>query len=155
MGKLTYYKIGGKLHRVKLIGAFVVLVALLMFIKASADMWESWDAVKSFEGCMETVGRCDTAQAGEEVFAKQDPCEIDEWQKDYDACRADLRNSTGLNLQTGKAKLSWWQFVSALMQPMAAFFFWLAVLMAGWLVYISGRIAIPIVQAESEIKKKK
>lgn len=146
---------GRDLHIPKLVGALILAAAVLMFFKASADMYDSWDHLKAVETCMESVGVCNpNPDPNLSAWEVSDPCTTDEWQVDYDTCRADLYNSTGVTLRTGQRSLTTRQFWSALLQPIAMFFFWMAIVFFGWMIYNTGRLTLPIEETIMKIKEK-
>lgn len=155
MRRLIFLKVAGKdVHLPKLVGALILTVAVLMFVKASADMFDSWDNMKAFESCMGSVGKCDTTPA-DDIWTVQDPCQENEWQDDYDACRYDLYDATGTFLRSGQTKLTSRQFWSGLLAPIAGFFFWLAMLFVGWVLYKSGQLVLPIEETVRILGEKK
>ena len=48
-----YFRVAGRdVHLPKLIGAFILFAALLMFVQASALMFDSWDHLKYYDSCV-------------------------------------------------------------------------------------------------------
>lgn len=130
MRRIIFLKIAGRdIHLPRLIGAFILFASLFMFIKASADMFDSWDNMKYVEKCMASV----------EIGAEQDV-----QQAQINDCRETLYRSTGVYLKPGEGKLTTRQFWSVLFGPIAAILFWLAILFVGWILYRTGELVLPI-----------
>lgn len=139
MRKLIYIKFAGKeIHMPKLIGAFILLAAALMFVKASADMFNSWDALRESEKC---IARISTSL----------PEEITE--KETQKCRDALYYNTGVYLNEGTGKPTSRQFWGALLGPIASVLLWLAVLFFGWILYRTGELVLPIQEDIREINE--
>jgi len=132
---ITYRFAGTDVHIPKLIGAFVLVAALLMFIGASAKMFDSWDQVTNWQDCAVEANIIDDASK-------------------YNDCRLALYYNTGVYPDYGDAKLSMRQLGSIIMTPVAEIFFWLAVLFLGSILYRTGRLELPIEETIVEIKEK-
>ncbi|MBI5553890.1 MAG: hypothetical protein HY917_04075 [Candidatus Diapherotrites archaeon] len=122
----------------KLVGAFVLFGALLMFLGSLAHMFDSWDSLKGFDSCLSSVNPNDAAYAS-----------------DVEMCRTTLWNKTGIYPALGQGKLSLVQFWSALMPPVAMVLFWLAGLLIGWMLYRTGELVIPIEETVRELGPKR
>lgn len=120
---MFFFRIGSKqVHLPKLIGALVLIAAVLMVVKSAAVMTDSWDIVKDFPKC---------------VAAAQN-------QADVDNCRDVLKDATGVVLKTNQGKLNTAQFWAALLGPVAALFGWAVVLVLGMIFYRTGEFIVPI-----------
>ena len=125
MRKLIYFKVAGKdVHMPKLIGAFVLIGALLMFINSTAVMFNSWDNVKYLGTCLD----------------KANPSSL----ADFNDCRETLYKSTGAYLQQGQGKLTSTQVAGVLLGPIANVLFWAAGLFIGYIIYRTGDLVVPI-----------
>ena len=123
----------------KLIGAFLLFAALIMFVRAGAQMFDSWDALKSHPKCIATIGS-----------------EINEVaQLQYLDCKESLHNITGLQLKGDQDRISSRQFWFALLGPIASLFFWAIVFLLGVIFYRTGEIVIPIEQSIREVPEER
>jgi len=126
------FRIAGRdLQLPRLIGAFLLFAALMMFVRAGADMFDSWDAIKDTRDCFTECN------AGEQCIIASG-CE----QK---------ANNLGLYIKSGQTELSNRQFWSALLGPIANLFVWAVVFLIGLMFYRTGDIIIPIEQTVHEI----
>lgn len=125
---------GADVHTPRLIGAFVLFAALLMFVGSVAEMFNSWDNLKYWEECL--------LEADDDVARYQD-------------CRADLYNNTGIYMHYGEAKLSTRQTATLLLSPIAGIFLWLAILFIGWMLYKTGDLVLPIEETVRDVERKK
>ena len=124
MRRILYFRVAGKeVHLPKLIGAFILFAALLMFIKASATMFDSWDNLKAVNDCLSRA-------EGEEPF--------------FSTCQGLAKGALDVFVRPGQTTLTNRQFWSALLGPIAAILFWLAALFVGYLFYKSGELVVPI-----------
>ena len=144
MRKLMYFRIAGRdVHLPKLIGSFILFAALLMFVQASAIMFDSWDNLKYYDRCVLSI---DTDLGIEEQRAQ------------FNTCSDTLYKATGIVARVETPKLTARQFWSALLGPVAGILFWLAILFMGYTLYKSGDLVLPIeekyrVMAENENEK--
>ena len=130
MRRIMYFRLGGKdVHMPKLIGAFILFASLIMFVKASADMFNSWDVLKNYEKC---INGTDVSHPVEMQKTEIGKC------KDY------LKDNTGISLMPTQPKPTSRQFWSALLGPIAAILFWLAILFLGLQLYKTGDLILPI-----------
>ncbi|MCX8158376.1 MAG: hypothetical protein N3D73_01785 [Candidatus Diapherotrites archaeon] len=137
MKRVVYFRLGSReIHMPRLIGAFILFASLLMFIKASADTFNSWDVLKNYEKCINNI---DSALP------------IDLQSSEADKCKQYLKDNTGLSLPPYQAKPTVRQFWSALLAPIAALLFWLAVLLVGLVLYRTGDIILPIEETVKEL----
>ena len=128
MKRIFFLRIGGKnLHLLKLIGAFVLFAALLMFFQAGAGMFNSWDALKAYPACIGGV----------------------QSQSDFEGCRTALHYNAGIFPAANQAELSSRQVWFALLGPVAQVLFWAALFIFGIILYKTGRIILPIEEASS------
>ena len=133
--RLIYLKVAGKeVHLPKLIGAFILFAALLMFIKASATMFDSWDNLKA-------VNECLTRAEGEEPF--------------FSTCQGLANGALDVFVRPGQAHLTNRQFWSALLGPISAILFWLAGLFVGYIFYKTGELVVPIEETIREFSAPK
>ena len=112
----------------KLIGAFIVFAAILLFVRAGAQMFDSWDAVKDVRACFEEVG--------------EDPAYTSVSQ-----CR-DMAQELGLYVKVSQFELTKRQFWSALLEPIASLFLWAGAFLVGLIVYRANFVPLPAKQAK-------
>jgi hypothetical protein len=137
MRKVMFFRFGGKeVHLPRLIGAFILFAALLMFVKSSADMFNGWDAMKTSEDCIKGIDTSLPQQLQQEQFRD---------------CADTLYFNTSIYLTEGQASPTSRQFWGALLEPIASVLFWLAVLFLGWMLYRTGEIVVPIEEIVREI----
>ncbi len=140
MRRIHYFKLGqSSFYLTRLIGSFIVIAAVLMFFSASANMFDSWTALKEFPSCIASISPSNPELA----------------QLQYMDCKQSLKEITGLQVLGGQSRISSRQFWSALLTPIASLFFWAAVLITGLAFYRSGEVVIPLEQAVVEIEEKK
>jgi len=129
MRRIVYLRAAGRdVHLPKLIGALILFAALIMFFQASAAMFNSWDNVKYVDDCLNPA-------------KSPDPKVID--------C-ADVAKDTLLGgVRPDQEGLTLRQKVEEIAPAIAGILFWLALLFAGFMIYRTGQLVLPI---EEEIK---
>ncbi|MFH1224412.1 MAG: hypothetical protein V1676_01280 [Candidatus Diapherotrites archaeon] len=110
---VSFFGRGKNVHLPKLIGAFILFAALLMFIKVSAEMFESWDNAKAVNACL--------AAADDETK--------------FLFCYNYANESLGVTVRPEQDKLTGRQFWQVLLGPVVSMLIWLAVLFVGWMLY--------------------
>jgi len=136
--KIMSFKLASRdAHLPKLVGAFIVFAALLLFLRAAANMYDSWDAVQSYPSCIKKIGS-----------------EVDEVaQLQYMHCKDALYKITGVQLRGDQDRLSRSQFWAALLGPIAEFLWWAVVFILGIIFYRTGNIVVPIEQVVREMRE--
>lgn len=120
-----YFRFGGKdVHMPKLIGAFILMAAFLMFVRSSAVMFGSWDQIKTVEKCISDSWPNDFAQ--------------------FNDCRERFYRNTGVYLATGQAKLANTETAAVIIGPIAELLFWAAILFVGYMLYRTGDLILPV-----------
>ena len=129
MRRIIYLRAAGRdVHLPKLIGALILFAAVIMFFQTSAEMFNSWDNVKHVDNCL---------NPSEAPFVLGVNC-VDMAEQSLDvSIRADQK---GLTLR---------QKVEAVAPSIAGIMFWLAALFAGYMVYRTGQLVLPL---EEEVK---
>ncbi|MFH1696778.1 MAG: hypothetical protein ABH854_02620 [Candidatus Diapherotrites archaeon] len=126
MRKLLSFRAGGRtIHLPRLIGAFILFAALLMFVKVSAEMFESWDNLKAVNQCFESV----------------DPAYVN---TSFEYCQDKAMDSIGVYVSDHQDKLTSRQFWEVLLGPIVSVLIWLAVLSFGWMLYKASDIVVVI-----------
>ena len=140
-------KIGSQdLQLPQMIGAFVIIIAVLMLVNAGAVMFDSWGALKEFNSCVEMSGvkDMDVLDPAQQLLA----------QMRYSDCKDSLYEITGAQVKAGQTSLTSRQFWTALTGPISNFFVWMIVLLIGLFIYNNTSIVIPVQQLEIEAKPK-
>jgi len=138
MRRLIYLRIGGRdVHMPKLIGAFVIFAAFLLFVQASAEMFDSWDSAKEVNRCLQVAAANN---------AREEP-----GPDLYPDCRRLAVDYLDMAVRTGQEELTLRQFWGSLLGPIASVLIWLAVLFVGLIFYRSGELVLPIDETIREI----
>ncbi len=119
----------------KLLGAFILLLAIVMFVVSSGHMFDSWDAMSKYPSCVAQIGT-----QTDEVAMLQ-----------YLDCKDSLYNITGLQLRTDQPKITSRQFIVTLLSPVAELLFWAAAFVLG-LFFYKTRVVRPDF-AKSDLKE--
>ena len=126
MRKIIYLRFAGRdVHLPKLIGAFILIAAFLMFVVAGSWMLESWENTIQIRDCLRN--------------GKADPTFIP-------VCQQEAKDAFNVYIRPDQTRLGVRQAAEALLPPIAATFFWLAVFLAGIMFYKTGSILVPIEQ---------
>ena len=126
----------------KLIGAFVVVLAAVMFIVAAGNMFDSWDAMSKYPGCLEKIG----SETDEVAMAK------------YLDCKDSLYKITGMQLRPDQQRITTRQFLITLLRPIGELLFWAAVFLFGLFLYNTRIVKVepqPLFKKEENKKKGK
>ncbi len=116
-----YYFFGAnRIFLPRLLGAFLLAAALLMFISASGQMFDTWDTLRKYPECIE----------------KKDEA-IDTFAQ-IQYCKQSLADVTGLHLRPDQARPTTRQFLITLLPPVALLFFWASVFLLGLILYQTG-----------------
>jgi hypothetical protein len=136
--KVMYFRVGGRdVHLPKLIGAFILLAALLFFVQASAKMFESWDNLKAASACIDKAN------------------EFSDNLNEMTYCQDQAKKSLDLFVRIDQDKLTMKQFFGTLLGPIATVMVWLAVLFFGWIIYRSGDLVLPIEETIRDVSDRK
>ena len=136
--RVMYFRVGGRdVHLPKLVGAFVLLAALLLFVQSSAKMFESWDNLKVISVCI------DNANDYSDNIAEMTYCQ-DQAEKSLD-----------LFVRIDQDKLTMKQFFGTLLGPIASVMMWLAALFIGWIIYRSGDLVLPIEETIRDVPERR
>ncbi len=111
----------------KLIGAFIIVLAIVMFIVAAGKMFDSWDTMKKYPDCLQKIGLSTDTMA----------------MMQYLECKDSLYRITGLQLRPDQQRITQRQFVVTLLKPIAELLFWAAVCVLGLFLY-NTRIVRPL-----------
>lgn len=137
MRRLIYLRVADReVHLPRLIGAFVLAAAVLMFFSSIFHMVDSWSTVNYYNKCVEGLSSLPT---------------VEEQRSQFTFCSDALYRSTGVVVRGDKPLLSAAQFAGGILSPIASVMFWLAVLLFGYLIYRSGDLELPIEETVHEV----
>ena len=122
----------------KLIGAFVVVLAVVMFVVASGNMFDSWDSMGKYPDCLAAVSGTD------EVAMLQ-----------YLDCKDSLYRISGLQLRPDQFSITERQFVVTLLRPIGELLFWAAVFLFGLFLFNTRIVRLGKGSAGKGFKNKK
>ena len=128
MRRVLYYSLGGKnIHLSRLLGAFVIFVALIMFFNSGAQMIDSWDTIQFVNNCL------GTAEGDLDAFA---------------VCQDNALKALEVYVRPGQSELNSKQFAMSILPPIAWVLFWMIMLALGLSFYRTGKFVIPIKERE-------
>jgi hypothetical protein len=122
----------------KLLGAFLAVLAAVMFIVVAGQMFDTWDAMQKYPGCIAQIGT-----GTDQVSMMR-----------YLDCKDSLYRITGLQLRADQPKITTRQFAVTLLTPIANLLWWAAVFTFGLFLY-NTRIVRPAGMAEPALFGKK
>jgi len=105
----------------RVIGSFVLVLAVVFFVVASGNMFDSWDAMRKYPGCLAKIGT-----ETDQVAMLQ-----------YLDCKDSLYKNTGLQLRPDQQRITGRQFTVALLRSVGELLFWAAVFLFGLFLYNS------------------
>ena len=122
------------------LGIFLGIITVLMLIKSAAVMFDSWQTVRDFEKCIDRSGVNDFADlsSSEQLLA----------QLRYSDCKESFFDITGAQLPALQTKLTSRQVITALVEPVAGFFFWAVLFLLSLSLIFNKSIVIPIEEVE-------
>lgn len=124
----------------RLIGAFVVVLAAVMFVVAAGNMFDSWDAMSKYPSCLEKIG----SETDGVAMAK------------YLDCKDSLYRITGMQLRPDQQRITERQFLVTLFRPVGEILFWATVFLLGLFLYNTRIVKVePQSLFKKDEKKKK
>lgn len=159
MKKLVLFKIGSKDAQLpKLVGAFLIVISILMLVHSGAVMFDSWQAIKGFDGCV-----IDAYKSSQEVPVENG---IDKLVYELKAqeCKDSLYEISGAQIPGGVYSMSLRQTATAFLGPVSNFFIWAIVFLFALFLFKSATVVVPVEQVEiplrtnssiKQVKKKK
>ena len=124
----------------RIIGSFLIVFAIIMFVVASGHMYDSWDAMKRYPDCIANIG------SGTDDLAMLK----------YLECKDSLYRITGLQLRPDQGLITERQFIVALMAPIGELLLWSAVFLFGVFLYNTQIVRfVPKIRQEPVEKPKK
>ena len=134
------FKIGSKNAQLpKMVGAFLVIISVLMLIQSGAIMFDSWGAVKEFNSCVDKAYSIEGDVRGLDAILSE---------LKYQDCKNSLYQITGAQITGGKTYLTSRQFWTAFTTPVSFFFAWAIVFLFALFLFNSSSIVVPIEQIE-------
>jgi len=146
--KIVLFKIGSKEAQLpKTIGAFLIIIAVLMLISSGAAMFDSWQAVKGFEDCV------DDAYAVDQGTTPELSAILTELK--FQDCKDSLYQITGTQIPGGNAYLTTRQKATAFLGPVSVFFVWAIVFLFALFLFNSATVVVPVEEIEISLDKPK
>jgi hypothetical protein len=144
--KTILFRVGAKEFQwPSVLGIFLAIITILMFVKAAAVMFDSWQTVRDFDKCVVLSGVNDFVDlsSSEQLLA----------QLRYSDCKDSLYQITGTQMPALQTKLTTRQVWTALAEPVAWLFFWGAVLfLLAFPLLLNKPIVIPIEEYEVPVR---
>jgi len=131
----------------KTIGAFLIIIAVLMLISSGAAMFDSWQAVKGFEDCV------DDAYAVDQGTTPELSAILTELK--FQDCKDSLYQITGTQIPGGNAYLTTRQKATAFLGPVSVFFVWAIVFLFALFLFNSATVVVPVEEIEISLDKPK
>jgi len=139
--KTILFRFGSKdFQWTSVLGIFLGIIAVLMLIKSAAVMFDSWQSVRDFDKCAEFSGINDLTSLGsaEQLLA----------QMKYNDCKSSLYELTGAQIPASQVSMTSRQAVTALVEPIAWFFFWAVLFLIALSLLFNKSVVIPIEEIE-------
>jgi len=134
-------RVGGRNFQwVQVLGVFLAIITVLMLIKSAAVMFDSWQSVRDFNKCVEFSGvkELDSLVGSDQLLA----------QLRFSDCKDALYELTGAQIPAMQTSMTSRQVATALVNPIAWFFFWAALFMLGLFFLFNRAIIIPVEEIE-------
>ena len=148
MKKIVLFKIGSKEAQLpKTIGAFLIIIAVLMLISSGAAMFDSWQAVKGFEDCV------DDAYAVDQGTTPELSAILTELK--FQDCKESLYQISGTQIPGGNTYLTTRQKATAFLGPVSVFFGWAIVFLFALFLFNSATVIVPVEQIEIPLTRPK
>lgn len=130
MHRIVIFRIANKnIHLPKLIGAIVLIIAILMIFQSVASIVDTVEDVRSIQNCYRLV--TDT-------------------KNDVLACQANAE-SYGIPIRSEQTNISTEQLIIAIINPLVALLSWCVLFLLGLMFYRSGKLVIPIEEVIKDI----
>ncbi len=122
----------------RVLGSFIIVLAIVMFVVAAGNMFDSWDAMKKYPKCVASIG-----WGNESVAMLQ-----------YSDCKDSLYRISGLQLRSDQPGITSRQFLVTLLRPVGELLFWAAAFVLGLFLYNTRIVRMPRPVAAEEEKQK-
>ncbi|MBI2529858.1 MAG: hypothetical protein HYW05_01840 [Candidatus Diapherotrites archaeon] len=130
MDNATHFKIGG-MRLPKLLGAFIALIAVIMFFSSIVSLEEASSAVLKAKTCLSSI------------------------EFNQDDCRAMIKDVTGVTVANDQTKLTLRQIYSAIAPQIAWILVWAAAFLIGIALYRGKKQLVPIAAGKGRARAKK
>ncbi len=132
MDNATHFKIGG-MRLPKLLGAFIALIALILFFSSIVALEEASSTVSKAKTCLSSI------------------------EFNSDECRATIKDVTGINVAKGQTHLTIRQIYAAVAPHIALILLWAAAFLVGIALYRGKKEIMPLQasRAKSHAKKRR
>jgi len=140
--KTILFRLGSKdFQWTQVLGIFLGIITVLMLVKSAAVMFDSWQSVRDFNKCVEFSGVRDLSSlsSAEQLFAEMR----------YNDCKDSLYEITGAQIPGAQTSMTSRQAVTALVGPIAGFFFWAVLFMFSLFLLFNKTVVIPIEEVET------
>ena len=150
MKKIVLFKIGSREAQLpKTIGAFLMIISVLMLFSSGALMFDSWQTVKGFDDCViDAYKTSELINVGNGIEKLVYELKINE-------CKDSLYQSTGAQIPGGNYELSMRQKATAFLGPVSVFLGWAIVFLFALFLFNSATIVVPVEQIEISLSKSK
>ena len=150
MKRIVLFKIGSREAQLpKTVGAFLIIIAVLMLIHSGAVMFDSWQAVRGFDECV-----IDAYKAAEIVNVDNGIGKLI-YEMKVGECKNSLYQITGAQVPGGVYNMSIRQASTALLGPVSVFFGWAIVFLFALFLFNSATIVVPVEELEIPLGKTK
>jgi len=149
---MVLYKIGSRDSQLpKMIGAFLIVIAVLMLIQSGARMYDSWQVLKGFDDCVSKAADISTSVGDAQV---QPALAQTVFELRYQDCKQSLYEITGAQIKGGETTIVPWSrtFFTAMINPIAMFFMWAIVFLIALFMFNSGEVIVPVEEAEIPLR---
>jgi hypothetical protein len=140
--KTILFRLGSKdFQWTQVLGIFLAIITVLMLVKSAAVMFDSWQSVRDFNKCVEFSGVKDLSSLSsvEQLFAEMR----------YKDCKDSLYEITGAQIPASQTSMTSRQAITALVGPIAGFFFWAILFMFSLFLLFNKTLVIPLEEVES------
>jgi hypothetical protein len=145
--KLVLFKVGSKDAQLpKLIGAFLIVISVLMLVQSGAVMFDSWQAIRGFDTCI-----IDSYKSSQEVPVENG---IDKlvYELKVSECKDALYEISGAQIPGGVYSMSLRQMATAFLGPVSNFFVWAIVFLFALFLFNNASVVVPVEQVEIPLR---
>ena len=130
MNNATHFRIGG-MRLPKLLGAFIALIAVIMFFSSIFVLMDVGSTVSKAKTCLSRI------------------------EFNQDECRATIKDVTGINVAKDQTQLTKGQIYAAVAPHIAMILFWAAAFLVGIALYRGKKQLVPIAVGKGKAPTKK
>jgi hypothetical protein len=143
---MILFKVGSRNAQFpKMVGAFLIIVSILMLVHSGAVMFDSWQAVKHFDNCVDDA----YAMQGTNPELVSILSELK-----YQDCKDSLQDITGAQVAGGTKVLTSRQFWTAFLGPVSIFFIWAIVFLFALFIFNNTSVIVPVEKVEIDLEKR-